>query len=230
VLRGEADESRDWVFYQNGKPGVNLYAARERDWKLDYNDRLFDMSDGFHEQPMVDKDANAAAKAAYGRLRAVLDELDPEGGHLPPPSSHGGQLMGITYRSSIPSGGMHPDRHPPHMLLDNKFKSVFKDSVEYEGNPVITFDILEDRPVETIAVKCFSRGSYRLSDMEVEVSSDGVHWEPAEKRWKEIPTQEGPRDEPGTLVFEVGEEISQFRVAPVAANGKRVLLSEVIVK
>lgn len=76
-LRGRPGRPREWIFIELGRS----WYAREADWKLDEQGRLFDMRDAPFTEPMVAAAADTpASRAARERLAAVLGRLDPAGG------------------------------------------------------------------------------------------------------------------------------------------------------
>ncbi len=78
-LIGKKGNSRDWIFMELG----NKWYVRDARWKLTRENELFDMSNSPFEEKLIknyaeDKEANAA----FLRLKAVLDNLNPAGGIL----------------------------------------------------------------------------------------------------------------------------------------------------
>jgi arylsulfatase A-like enzyme len=80
-LRGEAGNSRAWIFVQLGRG----WYVRDDGWKLNERGELFSMQDApFVEAPIAAGTTDPAARAARARLQAVLDELNPAGGKVEP--------------------------------------------------------------------------------------------------------------------------------------------------
>jgi len=78
-LLGGKSNPREWIFMELG----NKWYVREANWKLTREDELYDMSNApFEEKLMTNYSSNTAATAAYQRLKAVLDHLNPAGGIL----------------------------------------------------------------------------------------------------------------------------------------------------
>jgi arylsulfatase A len=77
--KGDPGAARQWVFNQLAK----MWYAREADWKLNQAGELFDMRDAPFTEKLVAADTtDPQAVEARKRLRAVLDQLNPQGGIL----------------------------------------------------------------------------------------------------------------------------------------------------
>lgn len=78
-LLGKPGTSREWIFMELG----NKWYVRDVKYKLNREGELYDMSNAPFEEKLIknyqdDKEANAA----YTRLKAVMDNLNPAGGLL----------------------------------------------------------------------------------------------------------------------------------------------------
>lgn len=136
----------------------------------------------------------------------------------------------ISYTSTIASSVGHPDTDPPFRLLDGQWESVVSHSVEYAGDPELVFTLPESRMVGEVDVRCFSKGSYALAAVSVEVSPNGDDWILIGSQ-VEIPGQDELSDPPLTVVFDVNVPCRKVRVRlQRAAGSTRVLLSEVYVR
>ncbi len=79
LLLGKEGKQREWIFTELG----NKWYVRDEKWKLTRENELFDMSNApFEEKLMVNYSDNSDAGAAYKRLKAVLEKLNPAGGIL----------------------------------------------------------------------------------------------------------------------------------------------------
>ena len=101
-VRGEKGSPREWIFVQLGS---NWY-VREQGFKLTQSGELLDMSDApFVEKLVAAGSENDAAKAAKGRLQAVLDQLNPAKGKVPAPGPKkkgpGGKKGRKKFRGSV---------------------------------------------------------------------------------------------------------------------------------
>ena len=76
-LHGQPGQPREWIFVQlNAK-----WYVRNDGWKLNQAGELYDMTDApFVEQLVAADGQSEAARAARGKLQAVLAELNPAGG------------------------------------------------------------------------------------------------------------------------------------------------------
>ena len=78
-LLGNSSNPREWIFMELG----NKWYVRDAKWKLTRENELFDMGNApFEEKLMTNYSNNAEATAAFKRLKAALDKLDPAGGIL----------------------------------------------------------------------------------------------------------------------------------------------------
>ncbi len=135
-----------------------------------------------------------------------------------------------TYTSDISSSLGHPDTVPPFRLLDGQWVSIVSHSVEYAGDPEIVFTLPQTREVEEVEVCSFSKGSYALAEVAVDISTDGNSWVQVGSQL-DIPQQVLLSDLPAKLMFTVNRPVLKIRVRLVRANGStRVLLSEVFVR
>jgi arylsulfatase A len=76
-LRGEAGTPREWAYVQLGAH----WFVREKGFKMNQANELFDMSDApFVEKPVAATADTEASKAARARLTAVLADLNPAAG------------------------------------------------------------------------------------------------------------------------------------------------------
>ncbi|NBX11704.1 MAG: hypothetical protein EBR19_05790 [Chitinophagaceae bacterium] len=76
-LLGRKGSPRDWIFCELG----NKWYVRDARWKLNREGELYDMINSpFEEKKVVDIASNKEASAAYARLKAVLDNLNPGAG------------------------------------------------------------------------------------------------------------------------------------------------------
>ena len=76
-LLGKKGSPRDWIFCELG----NKWYVRDARWKLNREGELYDMINSpFEEKKVVDIASNKEASAAYARLKAVLDNLNPGAG------------------------------------------------------------------------------------------------------------------------------------------------------
>ncbi len=85
-LRGKRGAPRDWIYVQLG----TRWYVRDRDWKLNEGDNLFDMTGApFVEKPIAADSSDATSLTARKRLQAVIDKLNPGGGIVDPGNGSG---------------------------------------------------------------------------------------------------------------------------------------------
>lgn len=78
-LFGKKTTERDWIFCELG----NKWYVRNKNWKLNNNDELFDMKNApFEEILITDQNKSDASEKARVELKAALNQLSPEKGIL----------------------------------------------------------------------------------------------------------------------------------------------------
>ena len=78
-LLGKTGATREWIFMELG----NKWYVRDAKYKLNREGELYDMSSApFEEKLIKNYKDNKEANAAYTRLKAVMDNLNPAGGIL----------------------------------------------------------------------------------------------------------------------------------------------------
>lgn len=76
-IRGQAGSPRDWAYVQLG----GKWFVREKNYKLNEQGELFDMSDApFSERPIAEDADTEESKAARARLQKALTDLNPAAG------------------------------------------------------------------------------------------------------------------------------------------------------
>jgi hypothetical protein len=83
-----------------------------------------------------------------------------------------------SYEADIPSNSLHPDTNPPSLLLNGRWDSIFTDSVQYDGDVNITFDLGVEYSITQVNVITFQKpDQYEVQDVTVSVSIDKQQWE-----------------------------------------------------
>lgn len=147
-------------------------------------------------------------------------------GHEPQPD-----VARFTYRTEPASAARHADTTPPARLTDGLCHSAARDSVQYDGPVTVTADL--GGPVEIAAVTAlvFHRSDYRVGEMSVAASPDGLEWRDLGVVPCNLPDQDGPdaAAEPLHLAARCSARYVRLRLSP-AAGSVRVLLGEVQVR
>lgn len=96
-LRGQPGQPRDSIFVELGRN----WFVREKDWKLNQDGELFDMTGAPFKETLVAKTAtDASAVAARQRLQAQLDRLNPAGGIVDPGDGSGRHAKNVKKESA----------------------------------------------------------------------------------------------------------------------------------
>jgi len=140
------------------------------------------------------------------------------------------QAVSMSYTASIEGTDKHKDTSPPSKLLDGRYNSAVTRSVEYRGDPELVFTLDEVTEVKKIEVAYYQLSSALIARIDLEISKDGITWEPA-GTVDEFKLAQGVSSPANMAEFRVREEIKAFKLF-VTRNGKskRVFLGEVIVK
>jgi arylsulfatase A len=88
-LYGRKGQPREWIYVELG----GRWYVREKNWKLNRQGELFDMSNAPWEEKLVSA-GGTEAEAARKRLQAVLDKLNPAAGKQAPAGAKGKDKAG----------------------------------------------------------------------------------------------------------------------------------------
>lgn len=84
----------------------------------------------------------------------------------------------FTYQTSLPSVDKHVDSDPPRMLTDGLWGTAFTQSVQYDGDVVITADLGRPTDVDEVRIMVFqSNGGFEVDTVTVSTGDDGTTWE-----------------------------------------------------
>ncbi len=138
------------------------------------------------------------------------------------------QAVSMSYTANIEGTEKHRDTNPPSMLLDGRYGSAVMRSVEYRGDPELIFTLDAITEIKKIEVAYYQLSTARIARIDLEVSADGITWEPAGTVDK---FQLASVTDPAHMAeFRIRKEIKAFKVT-VTRDGKskRVFLGEVLV-
>ncbi|MBN2295428.1 MAG: FAD-dependent oxidoreductase [Pirellulales bacterium] len=110
------------------------------------------------------------AKAIYKGDKKAMSAAD---------SPHPNRLK-YSYRADQPSDAKHKDRDPPSLLCDGRWHNIFKDSVQYNDDVNLIFDLGRKQKIASFRLKCYGNVSgdnvYRVGKVDVFISDDGKNW------------------------------------------------------
>lgn len=131
------------------------------------------------------------------------------------------------HAASLPSSPKHKDSNPPSKLRDGLFQKAESQSVQYDGDVVLTADLGSAKAVSEAAVVLFhgTGTDYNASEVRVSTSVDGKTWrEHGAKKCEALETG------PNLVKLPVGATVRHVRVAVKrAADAERLLLGELLV-
>ncbi|MHB8898845.1 MAG: FAD-dependent oxidoreductase [Thermoguttaceae bacterium] len=134
----------------------------------------------------------------------------------------------FTYEASLPPARAHQDSTPPTLLGDGKWSDASSESVQYDGEVVLTVDLGASKPVKEARLMAYHRdsgqspGNFVVSRVEVSVSDD-------KQAWTAIGSAERTStDAVSALAVEVGRPTRYLKLeVRKPENEARVLLGEI---
>jgi len=148
----------------------------------------------------------------------------------------------FTYQADKPSAGVHPDTATPSVLNDGKWHSASAQSVQYDGDVVVTADLGRVHRIKDVHVMAYQRRStapandFEIDSAAVSLSDDKQQWKGcrvglAPPNWW---AEAHPTPEPwGPIEFSsaVGDEARYVRFSiKKSKDVNRVLLGEIIIE
>ncbi len=89
--------------------------------------------------------------------------------------------LGFTYRADQPFDFLHRDFEPPERLCDGMWHDPAQQSVQYNDDVNLVFDLGQPKEVESFRLMCFDgggggKGAFRVGSVTVSTSDDGKAW------------------------------------------------------
>lgn len=95
----------------------------------------------------------------------------------PPSAKQMQNAIPFTYETDIPSSARHPDTAPASGLNDGKWHSAASQSVQYDGDVVITADVGSEQRLRRVRIMAYQRnGEFEVDTVAIEVSRDAKAW------------------------------------------------------
>lgn len=136
----------------------------------------------------------------------------------------------FSYTSSLVPSAKHPDTTPPSRLTDGRRHSASRDSVQYDGDVVLTADLGAPTRIAGLSLTAYQRaGDFAVRDVRIAVSTDM-------KEWREVArvtntTKGGTGDETANLRAVLDVRTRYLRLTVTRAEGcERILLAELHVE
>ncbi|HQM50850.1 MAG TPA: FAD-dependent oxidoreductase [Candidatus Hydrogenedentes bacterium] len=142
------------------------------------------------------------------------------------------ELLPFTYETSLTFDEQHKDTTPPSMLADGKWQNAYNQSVQYNGDVVVTADLGSATAIGKVHILAFQRNAdIELQDAAIAISGDGT-------AWREIGTVVNDKlgqgdflDSALTLSVPVDATARYVRVtARKTPNVQRLLLAEIAIE
>jgi len=122
-----------------------------------------------------------------GTLRLWLEEGETPSSPLaqklfaaagPSTAAAGPDQVPFTYEASLPSAGVHKDTHPPSLLTDGKWSKPETESVQYDGDVLITCDLGAVTEVKEAALLPYrdEGKDYNAALVVIQTSNDKTTW------------------------------------------------------
>ncbi len=142
-----------------------------------------------------------------------------------------GKGLKLTYTADRDASLKHADTTPPSRLSDGRMESAPKDSVQFDGEVILTADLGARQRISRVSVMAYQRaGDFVVGAVEVSVSDDGTTWSKPVRGTN--PDDSAGFEESATGIgAEVDVETRYVRLAVhPAAGAARMLLAEVVVE
>ena len=143
----------------------------------------------------------------------------------PPAAAISPNQVPFTYEASLPSAGVHKDTSPPTRLTDGNWAKPETESVQYDGDVVLTCDLGSEQDIKDAAILPFYRagGDFNAESVLIQTSGD-------KKTWKDVAAVKCDRVQgPVALVTApVGAKVRYVRFSVKKdADAKRLLIGEI---
>ncbi|HON08064.1 MAG TPA: FAD-dependent oxidoreductase, partial [Verrucomicrobiota bacterium] len=144
-----------------------------------------------------------------------------------------GASLPFTYKADKPTAKVHPDRTPPKILCDGKWKNAANESVQYDDNVNIIVELSQPETIGKVHLLAYQRVSdFEVSRVVVSYSDDANSWKPlTEIKNKDQGTgnYEGEALDLSATVQPVKAKYLKFSVFK-SNDAKRLLLGEIVVE
>ncbi len=148
----------------------------------------------------------------------------------PFPSVPTHNALAFTYVADRASAALHPDTDPPSLLTDGRWGNAATQSVQYDGDVVITADLGTREELEQVRVVVYCReasntagSGFNVQSVTVSVSDDGQAW----RAVAELPGQASSGEEYYVLAADIDASARYVRLAVKKPDRfARVLLGE----
>ena len=155
----------------------------------------------------------------------ITDGVGPHPNRLP-----------LTYSASLPCGAPHRDTTPPNRLTNGSWGDAASQSVQYDGDVVITADLRGSQAVREARIVVYQRDQgvpekdFKIEHVQIATSADGSQWsEPVRIENREVPPGvSGPVGAPIVLTapLETTARFVRFEVTRTE-DVPRVLIGEI---
>ena len=143
----------------------------------------------------------------------------------PPAAAISPNQVPFAYEASLAPAGVHKDTSPPTRLTDGNWVKPETESVQYDGDVVLTCDLGSEQDIKEAAILPFYRagGDFNAESVLIQTSGD-------KKTWKDVATVQCDRVQgPVVLVTApVGAKVRYVRFSVKKdADAKRLLIGEI---
>jgi len=136
----------------------------------------------------------------------------------------------FTYQADRPASGRHTDTDPPGRLADGRWGSASSESVQYDGDVMLTLDLGRPVEVEAVYALIYHERDFQVASVAAAVSRDGAEWETCGETVNPHAPQPTSTEAALPVSVPVARSASRLRLTVQrAAESVRVLLGEVVV-
>jgi len=161
--------------------------------------------------------------------RKVFSQAPDLGGR---PVQLGKNALPLTYRTDVPSAGVHKDSKRRPMLTDGRYSLAASQSVQYDGDVTVTADLGRVCELTKLDVVAFQRkNDFEVAGIAVSISDDAKKWTEACTITNDKLGKPVGKDAPIHLSGALSGKARYVRLAvKKGPRSKRILLGEIAVQ
>jgi len=146
-----------------------------------------------------------------------------------------GRTVAFTYQADRPTAALHLDTDPPSRLTDGRFNDAPSQSVQYDGDVVVTARLKHPTALRAVHVLAYQRpADFEVRSVAVELSPDGRTWTPAGRADNAQLDAGGFEKAPIRITVPIEKTTTTVTAVRLTVRktprSKRILLAEVLIE
>ena len=145
-----------------------------------------------------------------------------------------GRSVPFTYTTNRTAADLHPDTDPPSRLTDQRFNDAPSESVQYDGDVVITARLEKPETLRAVHLLVYQRpADFEVRSIAVEASADGRSWKPLGRAENPQLDAGGFEKAPIRITVAIGDTARHAAVRLTVRKterSRRVLLAELLIE